>query len=68
MQQFVGGMYALAGHISYLELSTERNSLKLIIMKMQKLRTSNWKSFLSVLVLGVFVLLAVGSDPDLANI
>ena len=61
-------MYALAGHISYLELSAESNSLKLIIMNVLKLRTSSWKSFLSVIVLGVFVLLAVGSDPDLASI
>jgi len=37
-------------------------------MNVQKLRTSKWNSFLSLLVLGVFVLLAVGSDPDLAGI
>lgn len=37
-------------------------------MNAQKFRTSIWNSFLSVLVLGVFVLLAVGSDPDLAGI
>lgn len=43
--------------------SSKNKALIIDIMKNQKLRTSNWKSFLSVLVLGVLILLTSSCDP-----
>lgn len=51
----------MVGRIFCLELSSENNFLILHIMKIKKHSSSIWNSFLSVLVLGVFVLLSVGS-------
>ncbi len=60
-------MYVLVWRIVFLELSSESNFLIINIMNIQKHRASIWNSFLSVLVLGVFIVVGLGCYQGLPS-